>query len=89
MSGHVLPDQQRLVLESVGRSATAFDVAVDLTRRGHHVQQNVVAKRLTELGELEMIELTGEVRPGSSHRNQQAWRLTDKGRDYLADRSAA
>lgn len=81
MSGQVLRDQQALVLGSVSASgSTAWQVTCDLLRRGHTVQQNVVAKRLGELRDLGMVRLTGETRPGSSSRHLQVFALTDAGR---------
>lgn len=81
MSGSVLRDQQALVLSEVEQAgSTAWDITCGLVRRGHRVQQNVVAKRLGELRELGMVRLTGETRPGSSNRHQQVFAKTERGR---------
>lgn len=84
VSGEVLRDQQALVLGCIRGDATAWEITTVLLHRGHGVQQNVVAKRLTELRELGMVRLTGETRPGVSHRRQQVWTVTDKGREAVA-----
>ena len=84
MTGQVLRDQQALVLGCVGSTATAWEITTTLLRRGHRVQQNVVAKRLSELRELGLVRLTGGTRPGSSHRHQQVYALTERGREVAA-----
>jgi hypothetical protein len=45
----------------------------------HHAAQ----KRVSDLERLELIEDTGERRPGSSGRLQKICRITDKGREAL------
>lgn len=79
LSGPVLRDQQALVLRSVDWliEASAWEIHCHL---GYRVQQNVVAKRLGELVDLGMVRFTGKTRPGSSHRLQRVYALTDAGR---------
>lgn len=89
MVGTPLRDQQALVLRTIDRidrgasaaGATAFEVA-----RYHlgRIQQNVAAKRCTELRELGLIEDSGTVRTGSSCRLLTVWLLTDAGRTALS-----
>lgn len=77
--GSILRDQQRLVLGAVAHlgTATAWEVHSKVCTL---VQQNVVAKRLGELVELGMVRPTGATRPGSSHRNQTVYEVTEAGR---------
>lgn len=91
MSGVILRDQQRKVLqvvEACAYGATAFEVAVQLG-----LQQNVMAKRLSELGEMGLtFRRTGQIgsetvcesRPGGSGRRCDVWRVTGTGRARLA-----
>lgn len=91
MTGHVLRDQQRLVLSLVAaiskpynrHSATAFDVSERARVNGRPIQQNVAAKRLQELADEGMVALTGLSRPGSSGRPCKCFALTTEGRTYL------
>lgn len=91
MSGEVLRDQQALVLGALAwhEDATAFELWGDLWQRflpGHPrgPKENVICKRLGELAEMGMVARTGDTRPGSSHRHQMVWRITDKGREAVA-----
>ncbi len=92
MSGDVLTNQQREVLEVVAANpchgATAYEIATQL---GY--QQNVVARRCTDLGEMGFAQrrsgFYGEEevfmsRPGSSGRQCDVWFATDKGLSWLA-----
>lgn len=91
MAGDVLRDQQRKVLDVVAacweHGATAYEVATQLG-----LQQNVMAKRLGELGDLGLTqrrtgaiggELIYEARPGGSGRRCDVWRITDAGRERV------
>lgn len=86
MSGAHLRDQQRLVLHAAevcghwAKGATAYEVWSLLNRQGNRIKENVVSKRLGELAELGMVRLTGATRPGSSHRHQQVFEVTEDGR---------
>ena len=90
MSGHVLRDQQRLVLTAladccrVRGDGNAWEVWQSLTSRGRLVKENVISKRLGELRSLGLVRVAGAPRPGSSHRKQLVFVVTDKGRDWLA-----
>ncbi len=89
LEGKPLRDQQSLVLAAVGvlcrfvDDATAYEVWDYLHDRGSRTKENVVSKRLGELTSLGLVRLTGASRPGSSHRQQQAYGLTDAGREAL------
>ena len=95
MSGAHLKMQQGDVLRAarrVGGDFTAYEVWGELertfTRRPDGsvvgpVKENVVSKRLGELRDLGLVELTGATRPGCSHRQQQVHRCTDAGREAL------
>lgn len=89
MSGAVLGDQQMQVLGAIGVDATAYEIAECLWARGSRIQQNVVARRLTDLRENGWVRLTGETRPGSSARQQLVFAVTAAGRDVLAAREVA
>lgn len=95
MSGEVLKDQQALVLGAIatlarwGRTCTAWElwcyfetnfVTVSGEAPLRTPKENVISKRLGELRELGMVRETGETRPGSSHRHQMVFTLTDAGR---------
>src|SRR5690554_4664785 len=90
MSGHVLRDQQRLVLTGladccrVRGDGNAWEVWQTLTARGRVVKENVISKRLGELRSLGLVRVAGAPRPGSSHRKQLVFVVTDKGREWLA-----
>lgn len=83
VSGPVLREQQGRVLAglvSLG-DATAWELTGWLNCGAVcPVKENVVSKRLTELRENGWARLTGETRPGSSHRLQQVHAVTDAGR---------
>lgn len=83
MSGQILRDQQMRVVDALGRlgDATAWEVTGWLNCGAiQPVQQNVISKRLGELRDLGMVRETGETRPGSSHRHQMVFALTERGR---------
>ena len=92
MTGPVLRFQQALVLQALdlltlpqqfgGRVPTAYDVHRFL---GRVIQQNVIAKRCTELRELGLIADSGHTRPGSSGRRLICWSVTDAGRVALRE----
>lgn len=91
LEGQPLRDQQALVLGAVVQmgDATAFELWEHLYARfiagyPRSPKENVIARRLTELRELGMVRLTGETRPGSSHRKQQVWAVTEAGRQATA-----
>lgn len=90
MTGRVLCDQQELVLRALGHiDCTAYEVWLRLQDEPARPKENVISRRLTDLRMAGMLELTGTTRPGSSNRGQQVHRVTDKGREFLRDRSAA
>lgn len=74
MQGQVLRDQQQLVLDAVRYlgTATAWEVHRDVCTL---IQQNVIAKRLSELRDLGLVRVAGPPRPGSSHRLLQVWEV--------------
>lgn len=87
MEGPVIRDQQRLVLHAVQvccrfvDDVTAYEAWDLLHDQGNRIKENVVSKRLGELVEMGLVRLTGATRPGSSHRQQQAYGLTEAGRN--------
>lgn len=87
MEGPVIRDQQRLVLHAVQvccrfvDDVTAYEAWDLLHDQGNRIKENVVSKRLGELAEMGLVRLTGKSRPGSSSRAQQAYGVTDTGRD--------
>lgn len=90
MSGPVLRDQQVLVLRGLGHlDCTAYEVWLRLQDDPCRPKENVVSKRLGELVDAGMLRPTGKTRPGSSHREQKVYELTEQGREWLRDRSAA
>lgn len=90
MEGH-LRDQQALVLVGLARlcrfglGATAFEVWAHLGA----AKENVVSKRLGELEEMGMARRNGKERPGSSHRSQKVWEVTERGRAWVDERGVA
>lgn len=97
MTGTILRDQQWMVLyfaDRAGRSrdgATAWETWVvgGGHQHSHAIKENVISKRFGELRDLGLLRLTGETRPGSSHRLQQVHVVTDAGAEVLRNRSAA
>lgn len=90
MSGQVLRDQQALVLRGLGHiDCTAYEVWLRLQDDPARPKENVISKRLGELVAAGMLEPTGRTRPGSSHREQKVYAITQRGREFLRDRSAA
>lgn len=90
VSGHVLRDQQALVLSAVRGGSTAYEAWHHLVgTTSYLLKENVVSKRLGELEDRGVLRRTDERRPGSTGRMQIVFVLTDAGRAYLADRSAA
>lgn len=87
MTGAVVNDQQRLVLDALDLLHGTFGVtAWEVVRwSGHNLQQNVIAKRCTELRELGLIVDSGHTRPGSSGRRLICWTVTDAGRAALRE----
>lgn len=88
LAGDVLRYQQALVLRYLGHvDCTAYEVWLRMQDDSRRPKENVVSKRLGELVAAGMLEVTDKTRPGSSHRHQQVYVLTDQGREWL--RSAA
>lgn len=83
MSADVLNQQQRVVLAAVGDDATAYEIVVALAARGRMIQQNVVARRLTDLRKRGFVVATGGTRPGSSARELTVYEVTPSGRSWL------
>lgn len=68
-------DQTWVINALASGPATAYELQTRLAGMGIHRQQNCVAKRLSELAELGLIERTGERRPGASSRKLDEWRI--------------
>ena len=82
-----LSAQRRMVLAALADKghATAYELLCHLaTYRPIVPQQSVIARRLTDLHELGLVEDTGTTRPGSSKRRLIVWRITNDGREALA-----
>lgn len=73
------PEQARCMdlLRAMGQ-ATAHEITLALYRQDIDRDQNCVAKRLSELRDLGLIEDTGMTRPGRSRRPLIVWRPTEQ-----------
>lgn len=85
MDKPTLSEQRLLILHYV---ANGFQTAWQIVSRDHdcggRLQQNVVARRLTDLHEMGLIAPLGYTRPGSTGRQLTCWALTHAGREALA-----
>lgn len=96
LHGSDLTKLQRIVMEAVldlhrrlCRGANASEVRAWMESKGVPViDTNSVGSRFNELREKEYLRQQGE-RPGVSKRMQQVFVPTEKGREWMADRSAA